>query len=130
MIIYVDIDDTLADYSAAMKRDLEFPQGELGFYRALEPLPDAVESVKAIMEFGYEVYFLSAPSLKNIHCWSEKAEWVVAHFGAHNLHRLIICADKSLLNGDILIDNTKQPYGTKYFMQFKNNWKEILEFLA
>lgn len=117
--IYIDLDGTICDIKKAVNEfrlknghlnpnDIEFkyPWSLPGFFLNLEPIPGAIESVK-ILASDYDVWFLSRPSFKNTHSYTEKAEWVKKHFGYEMQKRLILCGDKSLLTGRILIDDAE-----------------------
>jgi 5'(3')-deoxyribonucleotidase len=106
-IVYVDMDDTLCDFTGPFKRDqysINFPQSRIGFFIDLEPIMGAIEGVKKL-QTKYDVWILTRPSIKNIHCYTEKAEWIRKYFGEDMLNRMILCPDKSLVKGDYLIDD-------------------------
>ncbi|WP_444931634.1 5' nucleotidase, NT5C type [Microbulbifer sp. SSSA002] len=109
MIVYIDMDDVLCDFSGASKRELErnpsikFPQSQYGFFANLSPLIGAVNALLASEQ--YEPYILTAPSVKNPLCYTEKRVWVGNHLGMEMVNRLIISPNKSLLKGEFLIDD-------------------------
>jgi len=138
-ILYIDLDDTLCDFMGEFKRrhstQLEYPHSKVGFFLNLEPLPDAIESVKKLSEV-YDVRFLTRPSIWNTTCYTEKAEWIKKHFGFEMLDRLILSCDKSIFKGDYLIDDSGRDGQDKFegeWIQFGSekfsNWKIILEYL-
>ena len=143
-VIYIDLDDTIFDLKSRyifmkdFEPHIEYPQSKVGFFKNLSPLHGAVEAVKALEESGkYEVWFATAPSLKNLHCYSEKAEAILKHFGEDMQARLIIIPDKSKLIGDYLIDDNALGKGQENFqgelIHFKSErfpgWKSVLEYL-
>jgi 5'-nucleotidase len=109
--IYIDMDGVLAKFlkrQLEVKRkfpNLQYPQSQYGFFSRLEPIENAIESVIELNKH-YDVWFLTRPSFNNIHCYSEKAEWILNYFGFDLLQKLIICGDKSLVKGDYLIDDS------------------------
>lgn len=115
--IYVDMDGTIADFYGAIikrkesaKNDLEknWPQSKVGFFLELKPIDGAIEAINILSLIkNHEVWFLTRPSFKNIHCYTEKAQWIQKYFGMQGLERLILCGNKSLLKGDYLIDDTQ-----------------------
>nr|WP_314901750.1 hypothetical protein [uncultured Deefgea sp.] len=122
MIIYIDMDDVLCDFSGAHAKALAenpgiaFPQSQYGFYQKLPPLDGAIEAVKALIYSDkYRPYILTAPSTKNPFSYTEKRVWIEDHFGYDFVDRLIICSNKSLLKGDILIDDNNSGRGQEYF---------------
>jgi 5'-nucleotidase len=117
-ILYVDLDDTLNFYSLHLlshKKDpTHFPQSEQGFYLSIKPI---AEGIKSILELStiYDIYFLTAPSLKNPHSYMEKRLWIEKHFGYEWVHKLIICNHKHLLIGNYLIDDCSSGKGQDKF---------------
>jgi 5'-nucleotidase len=110
-IVYVDMDHVLCDFTPTyieyQKRhpDLSYPYSVPGFFLDLEPMPGAVDAFRWLMEHDhYKPYILTAPSVRNAHCYTEKRLWVGRHIGLDAAYRLIINPDKSLNIGDYLID--------------------------
>jgi 5'-nucleotidase len=138
-IVYVDMDDTLCDFMGPFKSGeykLKFPQSKVGFFLSLEPLEFAIEGLK-ILQTKYDVWILTRPSIKNTHCYTEKAEWIKKYFGEDMLNKMILCPDKSLVKGDFLIDDDVKHGQTEFegehihFMTDEEfpNWKSVVEYL-
>ena len=53
----------------------------------------------------YVVHILSAPSVFNPLCYTEKRLWVENYPGFEFVHKLILASNKGLLKGDYLIDD-------------------------
>lgn len=133
------MDDTLCDFMGPFKSDefkLKYPQSKVGFFLDLEPLHGAIEGVREL-QTKYDVWILSRPSIKNIHCYTEKAEWIKKYFGEEMLYKLILCPDKSLVKGEFLIDDDCKhgqpefegewiPFGNKNFP----NWEFVTKYLT
>ena len=110
--IFIDMDDTLFDYSGAHKSCLEknpgqiFPQSQIGFFANLQLILNAKYAYDFLTK-KFPVYFLTAPSVKNPLCYTEKRLSIEKHFGFDACKNLIICDDKSLIGteDDILIDD-------------------------
>lgn len=122
MIIYIDMDDVLCDFSGAHKKALEanqsisIPQSQFGFYQKLQPLPGAVEAMKSLyVSSVFTPYILTAPSTRNPFSYTEKRVWVEEWLGYAFVDRLIICSHKGLLKGDILIDDNNCGRGQETF---------------
>lgn len=114
-----------------------------GFYASLEPLEGAVEAMNAMMALGWEVFICTAAA-RNTRCIAEKAAWVVQYLGPQWVERLIATRDKTLVMGDVLIDDKPhitglcaprfrhilydQPYNrqTQRERMTWANWREIL----
>jgi 5'-nucleotidase len=76
-------------------------------------MPLAIESVKNLAE-RFDVWFLSRPSFKNTGSYTEKAEWIKKYFGYDLQKKLILCGDKSLLKGKILVDDSDNASQDKF----------------
>lgn len=122
MLVYIDMDDVLCDFSGAQERALEvnpgiqFPQSQYGFYTDLLPIDGAVESVKYLIKSEkFDPYILTAPSVRNPLSYTEKRVWVEKYFGLEFVERLIICSNKGLLRGDALVDDRLDGRGQEGF---------------
>lgn len=82
-----------------------------GFYRNLKPLPGAVEAVHEMETLGHTVFFCTSPYDTNPTCADDKRASVAEHFGAQYRKKVIITSDKTLIRGDILIDDKPEMYG-------------------
>lgn len=122
MIVYIDMDDVLCDFSGAKAKAIDqnpgiaFPQSQYGFYQKLSPLEGSVETVLAMYHSNkYMPYILTAPSTMNPFSYTEKRVWIEDKLGLCFVDRLIICSNKGLLKGDILIDDNNSGRGQEYF---------------
>lgn len=119
-IIYIDMDDTICQLQPALAKarqnnpDIKYPQSVLGFFEALEPIPGAIEAVTELRAKA-DIYILTAPSVRNPLCYSEKRLWIEKHFDLDFCHRLIISPNKGLLKGDILVDDYDHGKGQENF---------------
>jgi 5'(3')-deoxyribonucleotidase len=116
------MDDVLCDYTSKITEyrqnspDIQYPQSLPGFFRSLAPIEGALAAVEQLRENkNVEVYILTAPSTKNPLSYSEKRLWVEDKFGYEMTHNLIICSNKGLLKGDVLIDDHISGRGQELF---------------
>lgn len=106
----VDMDGVLCDFAEAyfrMRRErpeVAFPQSIPGIFEDLRPIDRAIETVNRLRQ-KFDVWVLSAPSVRNPHCYSEKRIWIERHFDLDFAYKLILSHDKSLIAGDVLIDD-------------------------
>jgi len=121
-IVYIDIDDVLADFTSAFDQHIrdrpgiQYPQSQQGFFSSLPEVSGGIAAVKALIDSEkYDPYILSAPSLKNPLSYTEKRLWIEDKFGYDFVDRLILCAHKGLLKGDILIDDNHRGRGQEHF---------------
>lgn len=142
-MIFVDMDGVLCDYMGRyleyreLYPEVEYPQSVPGFFRSLSPMKGALDAFR-YMKQRDDVIILTRPSYHNLHCYTEKAEWVREYLGFDAQSRMIIAPDKSLLyrNGSILIDDT-DTHGQKAFgeghLMFGSekfpDWESVLTWL-
>lgn len=114
--IYIDMDHTFCDFNRALPywrecalddTEKTWPWSQKGFFRSLHPMEGAIEYWKK-WEGECDLWFLTRPSFQNLHCYTEKAEWVKRHLGEEGLQKLILCPKKNLVIGDVLIDDDER----------------------
>ena len=141
-IVYVDMDGVLCDYAKAYNDsrrsnpDLIYPQSKPGFFLELEPLPGAVATVNELRKI-FDVFILTAPSVLNPHCYTEKRLWIEDTFDLAFARKLIISPNKELLIGDFLIDDRTDSHGQDKFrgelIHFGSDkwpdWETVLSYL-
>ena len=140
-IVYIDMDDTICDYTGLWSiykekfPTVQYPQSKFGFFSRLKPIEGALEAIN-LLEKYYDVFILTRPSIKNLHSYSEKAEWVEKYLGEKYLEKLILCPNKSLVKGDFLIDDYDKNGQTEFegeFIKFKTelfpNWESVVKYL-
>lgn len=80
------------------------------FFEDLDVIEGAQDGVKALAK-ECEVWFCSKPLTNNESCVGDKDAWIKRHFPKLK-DRLILAGDKSLIIGDILLDDAPK---TKWF---------------
>jgi 5'(3')-deoxyribonucleotidase len=76
---------------------------EVGFFRNMTVKNDAVEVMKALYQ-KYEVYIVSAAT-EFPNSLKEKIDWLGQHFDFIPWQRVVLCGDKQIVTGDIMIDD-------------------------
>lgn len=89
------------------------------FFRDLDLIEGALEGVNKLAEVA-EILLVSKPSEANKTCHSDKHNWVTKHFPKLS-DRLILIGDKSLVKGDILLDDAPKP---KWFP--RADWQPVI----
>lgn len=97
--------DLKAGRTSREKVIIEAIMTEPGFYRRLDPIVGAKQALKSALAAGHDVRIVSAPYISNPTCASDKIDWIVRHYGSHWASRLILTNDKTVIHGDILIDD-------------------------
>ena len=96
---------TQSFYADEHRAEISEMMNRPGFYRDLEPMDGSVEALHAMKAAGINVFLCTAPYVTNKTCASEKMDWVERHLGSEWLNRTIITSDKTLVRGDVLIDD-------------------------
>ncbi|MEM6805444.1 MAG: hypothetical protein AAF696_28865 [Bacteroidota bacterium] len=142
-LIYVDMDDVLCQFSARSQAikykypEVNYPQSLYGFFSNLKPMPQALEAMRFLCSQDiFEIYILTAPSIWNPLCYTEKRVWVEKHLGMDLVKKLIISPNKGLNKGDYLIDDHIEGRGQEGFegrlLHFGSNafpdWEAVLTY--
>jgi 5'-nucleotidase len=85
--------------------DIERTFAANGFYRNLPLVEGADNILSQLTEANYDVWICTRPLTQYRHCVLEKYEWIDAHYGQEWTKRIIITRDKTLLRGDLLVDD-------------------------
>lgn len=111
-----------------------------GFFRELRPIVDS-QRVLSELSKKYRVYIASAAT-QFPNSLEEKSEWLDEHFSFIPWQRRILCGDKHILKGDMLIDD--RSYNLENFdgrsllftsphnvnqngFERVNNWNQVVE---
>lgn len=176
MIIYVDIDQvlndlipkTLAFYNSHTGKNIQpsditeyklydcLPQEDAykitelfknkDLWETLSPLPDSQWGIKTLINMGHKVILATATHESN---FEPKCNWIMKYYPMISSEDIIRIYDKSLLRGDILIDdclenltssycericldylyNRNQNKDDIYEIYRANDWKDIIKFV-
>lgn len=139
--LYIDMDEVLCRFikkGLEIKRkfpNIQYPQSQVGFFSRLEPVEGSIEAVNKLNDV-YDIWILTRPSFFNLHCYTEKAEWIREHLGFEMQKKLILCGNKSLVKGDYLIDDSITDGQLEFegeLLQFKTDkfpdWNAVLDYL-
>lgn len=101
------------------KIDIRAILGSEGFYGSLPVIEGAIEGIRQLEEH-HHVTICTAP-LATPWCSREKFEWVLKYLGEDQATRMIITKDKTLVRGDILIDDKPEIKGV-----MEPEWTQVL----
>lgn len=82
-----------------------------GFFASLLPMAGALDAVREMVEEGHTVFICSAPPNASPHALAEKTQWVIDHLGGDWTDRLVLTRDKTLVMGDVLVDDKPEVTG-------------------
>lgn len=92
-----------------------------GFYLNIKPVEGSLEALSEMSSRGYKVYICTSPSLSNPSCIQEKYGWVSNHLGKYWTEKMILSRDKTIIQGDLLIDDKPSVTGAQ-----EPTWEHIL----
>jgi 5'-nucleotidase len=92
-----------------------------GFFRTLEPIPGALDAMREMREAGHDVRICTSPLSDYRNCVLEKYEWVEEYLGPDWIGALILTRDKSVVRGDVLVDDRPDVAG-----EASAEWEHVL----
>ena len=92
-----------------------------GFIKSLPEIKGSVDGVKDIESRGHKIFICTSPLNAYQNCVKEKYEWIEEHLGFEWTKKLILTKDKTLVQGDILIDDKPEVTGVT-----KPLWEHIV----
>ncbi|MFU1913052.1 5' nucleotidase, NT5C type [Bordetella avium] len=111
----------LEDYPEALRARAEAIYTAPGFIRHLPPVAGALEAVRELIALGMDVRICTSPLRQYDNCVLEKYQWVEHHLGRAATERLILTRDKTLIQGDLLIDDRPNIPGA-----VRPQWRHII----
>lgn len=109
------------DYPERLREDVLALQREAGFFASLPPVPGGLAAVRAMLAAGYEPWICTAPLSDHATCAQEKLAWVERHLGRAWVARTVVTKDKTLVRGDVLIDDRPAITGS-----MTPEWEHVL----
>lgn len=99
------------DYPEQLRPQVEQTYLEKHFYETLPIVQGASEAIHVMLERGHDVRICTSPLSQYENCILEKYFWVERHLGRDFLKRMIVTKDKTLIRGDLLIDDNPDVWG-------------------
>ena len=108
---------------ADMKARLAAIYNEPGFFAGLEPIAGALDALAEMRAHPRVagVFLCTAPLARSPHCAAEKIAWVAEHLGREWVDRIVLTRDKSLVRGDMLIDDAPEAKAA----HFSPAWEHV-----
>lgn len=110
-MIFVDMDGVLVNFQSGIDKLDEATKREYaddgkgkahyddvpGIFSLMNPMPGAIEGVRALKEMGYDLYILSTAPWGNPSAWSDKVKWVTKYLDNVFHKKMILTHCKGLL---------------------------------
>eukprot|EP01041_Mallomonas_annulata_P001611 gene1611-3109_t len=151
-VVLVDMDGVLVDWDAGFMREWKdrssvdrslsyymercvdceyYREAELlvhtqGFFESLPAMRGALAAMQDMVAEGLRVYICTTPVLTSLYCAQEKINWVRTHLGERWLDKLILCADKTSVRGDLLIDDKPRDLMAPRGRHTTATWKQVV----
>lgn len=103
--------DFASGYPPHVRESIQRSFEVCGFFRGLQPIEGGGDAIDEMMVDGIDVFICSTPLTAYENCVLEKYAWVEEHLGHRWTKRIILTKDKTLVHGDILIDDKPQVEG-------------------
>lgn len=142
--VRLTIDDVKGRLEALAFADQRTWVNEAGFFRTVPVMPGSVEALRQLNE-KYEIIIVSMATEFPL-CLTDKRLWLMDHFPFITWRQMVFCGNKSLINGDIMIDDHiknldefrgetimfNQPHNLPEKTRHRrvDNWEEILGILG
>eukprot|EP00922_Rhytidocystis_sp_ex-Travisia-forbesii_P028165 GHVS01041339.1.p1 GENE.GHVS01041339.1~~GHVS01041339.1.p1 ORF type:complete len:273 (-),score=49.22 GHVS01041339.1:304-1122(-) len=76
------------------------------FWRTMPPMKGGVQAMQDMVASGLKVFIVSSPDpFHTSRCAKEKYDWIENYLGTHWKSKVILASDKTLIRGDVLIDD-------------------------
>ena len=85
--------------STEYKREAELLMHTTGFFESLPAMSGGIQALKEMKAAGFKVFVCPSPLMTTHYCVQEKINWIRAHLGEEWLDKMILCFDKSIVNG-------------------------------
>jgi 5'-nucleotidase len=124
--IYVPLDqrstfDIRDQYPKHLRKSIDQVIRAPEFIRKLGPVADAIAGMKKLAEHGHDVRICTSPLSDAPTCLQEKHDWVQCHLGPEWAKTLVITKDKTIIRGDVLLDDNPEIKGA-----YKPTWVHIV----
>lgn len=134
------------EYPQEFRADIRDIIRSKNFFKDLPLMPGATEALNYMIEGGYDVRICTRIPRSFEHCIPEKFAWILSYFGDEFTQRVIMTKDKTMIRGNILIDDMPniigvctpewehilydQPYNKDIKGKKRITWKDYKHILA
>lgn len=113
--------DLAESYPNGLEKEIRSIFTSPGFFKNLNIISGGKEALIKMQALGHEVVICTSPISKYENCVFEKYHWIEKNLGFDWTKKIIMTKDKTLVFGDILIDDKPEHIGLR-----KPAWKHVL----
>jgi 5'(3')-deoxyribonucleotidase len=134
--VFIDMDGVIVDFDK-FKNEHNFTGDQVkrlpGAYAEMEAKPLAIASVRSLIGMGHDVWIATKPPTGIPYAYADKVRWILEYLPELK-RKIVITHDKSLLLGDVLIDDRPHKANADRFqgklLHFSESfgWPEVLSF--
>lgn len=111
----------MESYPGGLEKDIDSIYTAPGFFQNLGVISGGKEALAEMQGLGHDVFICTSPISKYENCVLEKYDWVAKNLGYEWTKKMILTKDKTLVYGDILIDDKPEQIGLT-----TPTWKHVL----
>lgn len=100
------------DYPERLHAKIHAICHEPGFVRNLKPALGGIPAIHQMLADGHDVRFVTSHLVGYDPSVVEKFQWIEDHFGREFVNRIVLTRDKTLIRGDVLIDDKPEITGS------------------
>jgi len=109
------------DYPKRLRSKVESIYLDQKFYPKIPPVEEGLAAIREMVDLGISVFICTTPLSIYAYCVLEKYQWVEKYLGYGFTKKLILTRDKTLVRGDMLIDDKPEITGIQ-----KPVWEHII----
>eukprot|EP01038_Epipyxis_sp_PR26KG_P010577 gene10577-14207_t len=97
-----------------------------GFFQSLPPMEGALFALNEMVSAGLKVNICTSPIMSSRYCAQEKLNWIKNQLGDSWVSKTILCFEKDIIRGDILIDDKPLDKIHPSGKHLTATWKQIV----